>query len=338
MNESIKPTEIIFSQFEYAFSVIDKCTDDYIFIYDLINDNYTISDSAVKRFPLPSSKFENVSEALKNVIHPDDYNMIVDNIKGLINGTETKHNFEYRWKNLENDYIWISCHGQLVLDHNNKPAYLAGRISEIGSLKRADNLTGLLTDIQLTKDYNSYISKFGNIQGYLMRIEVVNLKHLCRRYGKSVGNYVLHILAKILESAVTNKARPYKYESSSFLIFDYSRGTVEDAKLTFENIRRAISKACEDLDYKIFFTVSAGIVEINSNVATEIEDLYKKAEFSIYHIQKKENNIAVFDEEEYNTYIRKLQIQENLRKSINNNFEGFELYYHQSTEMARRKL
>ena len=44
------------------------------------------------------------------------------------------------------------------------------------------------------------------------------------------------------------------------------------------------------------------------------------------------------DEEEYNTYIRKLQIQENLRKSINNNFEGFELYYHQSTEMARRKL
>ena len=77
MQSLLEPNELIYSQFEYAFSVIDKCTDDYIFILDLIYDCYSISSSAVKRFPLPAAKFNNVSSVLKNIIHPDDFDMII---------------------------------------------------------------------------------------------------------------------------------------------------------------------------------------------------------------------------------------------------------------------
>ena len=39
------------------------------------------------------------------------------------------------------------------------------------------------------------------------------------------------------------------------------------------------------------------------------------------------NNYVAYNEEVHNEYIKKLDIQEELRRSINNGFEGFEIYY-----------
>ena len=339
MNNLIKPNELIYSQFEYAFSIMDKCTDDYIFILDFAEDCYNISESAVKRFPLPCSKFKNVTNVLKNIIHPDDYSMIEENLKEIVEGKTELHNFEYRWKNKDGDYVWISCRGQVVLDKNGKAAYLAGRISEIGSLKRADNITGLLTDIQLNKDYKSYISKNKNAKGYLMRIKIDNFGELNRRYGKSGGNNVLRIVARILENSIANNERPYRYENSNFVIFNYNGGGIDEAKKTYENIRYAVETETENIDYKFFFTISAGVIEFSSEKHNDIEDLYKKSEFAIYLASKKgANNIEIFDKTEYVNYIKRLKIQENLRIDVKNNFEDFELYYQPIIENETKKL
>ncbi len=328
MQSLLEPNELIYSQFEYAFSVIDKCTDDYIFILDLIYDCYSISSSAVKRFPLPAAKFNNVSSVLKNIIHPDDFDMIINNLREIADGKTVDHNFEYRWLNVDGDYVWISCRGKVVFGKDGKPAYLAGRISEIGSRQRADNVTGLLTDVQLNEDYNSYILENGGISGYLMRIRIDNFGELNRRYGKSAGNDILRIVAKITEASLINSARSYRYENSSFVIFDYMGGGIKEATVIYESIRKKVEDAAEDFDYKIFFTVSAGIAEIFPNEALKINEIYKKTEFAVFcAVRKGKNSMVVFDDDEYNKYIRRLDIQENLRKDIKNNFKGFELYY-----------
>ncbi len=339
MNNLIKPEEIIYPQFEYAFSVIDKCTDDYIFILDFENDCYNISESAVERFPLPNSKFHHVTSTLKNIIHPDDFNMIEKNLEEISEGKTKQHNFEYRWKNTDGDYVWISCRGQVISDTKGLAAYLVGRISEIGSLKRADNITGLLTDIQLNRDYKLYTSKNKNISGYLMYIKIDNFGELNRRYGKSEGNNVLRIMARILEKSVVNNTRVYRYENSSFVLFNYQGDCANDAKSTYNNIRQAVERATEKIDYKLFFTVSAGVVEFSPNKTDKIDDIYKKAEFAIYSATKnKKNNIVIFSDEEYNNYIKRLKIQENLRIDIKNNFEDFELYYQPIISTRTKKL
>ena len=37
--------------YSHVFSVLGKCTDDYLFVLDLQNNRYMISDSATKIFP-----------------------------------------------------------------------------------------------------------------------------------------------------------------------------------------------------------------------------------------------------------------------------------------------
>lgn len=339
MKEKTGLDKIIFSQFEYALSVIEKCTDDYIFIMDFKNDIYSISEAALKRFPLPSAKFDNVTAVLKEIIYPTDYDMIAVNLDEISRGLTKEHNFEYRWKTKDGSYAWISCRGQVVPDENGNAEYLAGRISEIGALKIADNVTGLLTDVQLNKDYEKLLNSKKSFSGYLMQLKIDNFGELNRRYGKTTGDEILKIVAEITEGCISENDKLYRYVNSSFLLLNTDDGKTEDAKEIYCKIRKAIEKSLKDFDYKLFFTISAGIVEIERDNPLPLEELYKKAEFSIYKATKNErNNLLIFADSDYQNYIRQLEIQENLRENINQGFGGFELYYQPIIEAHTQEI
>ena len=42
-------------QIEKAIAILNPCMNDYIYVYDLIDDYYVISEHAVERFILPCS-------------------------------------------------------------------------------------------------------------------------------------------------------------------------------------------------------------------------------------------------------------------------------------------
>ena len=44
-------------QMEKAIEILNPCMNDYIYVYDLIDDYYVISGHAVDRFILPEDKF-----------------------------------------------------------------------------------------------------------------------------------------------------------------------------------------------------------------------------------------------------------------------------------------
>ena len=44
-------------QMEKAIEILNPCMNDYIYVYDLIDDYYVISGLAVDRFILPEDKF-----------------------------------------------------------------------------------------------------------------------------------------------------------------------------------------------------------------------------------------------------------------------------------------
>lgn len=328
MKEKSEPENLIYSQLAYALSIIEKCTDDYIFIMDLKDNKYTISEAALDRFPLPSAEFDNVSEVLKDIIYPPDFDIIAENLDDIAKGYTQEHNFEYRWLTKDGSYAWISCRGQVVCDKAGKAQYLVGRISEIGASKTADNVTGLLTDVQLNKAYQKMLSSKEAFSGYIMQLKIDNFGELNRRYSKSTGDEILKTVAEIIELSISSRDKAYRYVNSSFLILNTSGDTIECAKEIYSKIRKAIEKSLEEFDYKLFFTVSSGIVELKEDNPLSLEELYKKTEYAIYRATKNErNNLVVFDDNDYANYIRQLDIQENLREDINQGFGGFELYY-----------
>ena len=49
-------------------------------------------------FALECAEFENAGMRLKDVIYPDDYEAVFNNISDLQNGIIKKHDMEYRWR------------------------------------------------------------------------------------------------------------------------------------------------------------------------------------------------------------------------------------------------
>lgn len=168
------------ADWKYFLSIISKCTDDYLYIYDLSDDYAIYSSSITKDFELDVAEFSNAGRKLKDVIYPDDYEAVFNNISELQNGHISCHNMEYRWKSRKNGYVFISCRGQLV--RRNGINYMIGRVSEIGKKNRYDNVTGIYTDLILEDRYDDIVKSDGHT-GCIMQIGIDNFKEINEKYG-----------------------------------------------------------------------------------------------------------------------------------------------------------
>ena len=154
--------------YSHVFSVLGKCTDDYLFVLDLQNNRYMISDSATKIFPFEAPEMSNAFEALKSIVYPQDYPMLEQNLQDIITGQSTEHDMEYRWVGRNGKPVWISCRGQVVNDADGKPEFLIGRITDIGKKSKIDGVTGLYREHSL-KNQLRRMSEEDRLEGYLLQ-------------------------------------------------------------------------------------------------------------------------------------------------------------------------
>ena len=315
---------------EYLLSVlevIEQCTDDYMYFFDFETDYYAITERATKVFALKEGKFYNASVVLNNLFYPDDVQLINNDLEELKTGKKNIHNLEYRWLDKFGNPIWISCRGVIIND-NDKPRYMIGRISELGRQNRIDKVTGLYQSGVL-KDKLDFINEIGRYQAGLMIIGIDNFKGINEWHGTSVGDTVLSNTARFIENAVGGSGQVFRLDGDLFAVFSIESGLVsrDGFKNIYKQIRSSVDKFMEELSYQLFYTISAGSVIFDTKETT-IEDAVMKAKFALSRAKLLgKNSFVEYDEEEHNEYIKKLDIQEELRMSINNGFEGFELYY-----------
>ena len=172
-------------EMKYFLHLVGQSTDDYLYILDLTNDKAVYSKSITNVFALDSEEFSNATQELVKVVHPDDIDMLMNDIQDGMNGRKSSHNLEYRWKTVDGEYVAINCRGQYIISHG--AIYLIGRISEIGKQSRFDNNTGLYREIVLENVYNEY-AKTRNASGFIMLVGVDNFKEINEKYGAISGD------------------------------------------------------------------------------------------------------------------------------------------------------
>ncbi len=377
-------------------SFIDECTDDYIYIYDLSNDHAIYSKRVTDTFALECAEFENAGMRLKDVIYPDDYEAVFNNISDLQNGIIKKHDMEYRWRSKKNGYVWISCRGVLVRKNNIN--YMIGRVAEIGKKNRYDNITGLYTESVFEEEYNSCIrnethtgygmligidnfkeinekygsqavaeigkkNRYDNITGlytesvfeeeynscirnethtgYGMLIGIDNFKEINEKYGSQAGDEVLSMLSSVLlkeASAQSFKVYRMKGDEYAVLMLDVSGDIAENARQLYKQIRTYIDKTISDRGYAVFFNISAGACTFDSQ-SDSFKELSKKMRFALHSAKLNgKNRFEFYDEKEYAAYLKRLQIQDELRSCVNDNYKGFELFYQPIVNVATGKI
>ena len=120
-----------------------------------------------------------------------------------------------------------------------------------------------------------------------------------------MGNILLAGVAEAIAVCCKNRENVFRFHGDEFAVIlkEQPSCTTVDAKKLYKTIRRKIDSSIEKNGYHMFITISGGAASFNTQ-EDSYEDVLKNAKFALH-----------------------VSIQEELRKCVENDFKGFEVYY-----------
>ena len=218
---------ITMEQFQNTIEILNPCMDDYLYILDMKNDCYCISENAVERFDIPSSRFDHVSENLQKLTYPDDLALLMADLDQIEHHGKLFHNLQYRWRDREGKPIWINCRGRVINAQDGTPAFLVGCINEIGMKQKADNVSGLLREESLQKELGLHSGE--DMKGFLIRLGIDNFKEINENKGIEYGDMIIGKTAECIQSVLLPEQKLYRVVADEYAIVDLTGRTIEEA-------------------------------------------------------------------------------------------------------------
>lgn len=314
-------TGLTIEQICEAINILSPSMDDYIYIYDLVNDFYYISPMAVERFRLPANQFHNVNENLETVVYPPDWPELLLDLDKLTSGQKDSHNILYRWMSVDNDPIWINCRG-FVVRNENTSLYMIGCINEVGARQQADNVSGLLSITNLQNYFDTNRSA-----NYILRLGLDDFKEINEKLGSDYGDLILKRTAECMSSCLRPGQKLFRAVADEFIIIDLSQNSTEDAVEQYRKIRQSIDDFVTRNNYEVVYTISGGILTKEQLGSSSFSDAMKYSEFSLNEAKRRGKNCCyTFNHEDYNKFLRKRTLSQLLRRAVTHDFKGFEAY------------
>ena len=294
---------------------INRSTDDYLFIWDIhadirwffgdIDDHYNIRKNGSETNSTPD---------MMKIIYPADQTAVLKSLQQIASGEKDTHNMNYRWINRNGDKVWINCHGTVINDDQGCPHLMIGRVSEENLRHLYNPLTGLWNKNKLRQDLKAKLTIGG---GYLMLIDIDGLSAINLTHGREYGDHLLKEIGDLCEN-LERVETAYHVDHNNFaLILDTE--SQEETREVYEQIKETMSEKC---------TFTAGSVPIDKASFYDETQLLDSINMTLKKAKTISNNrIEFFSAEDLIQKIASLELLEELKLSVENGFEGYEVYY-----------
>lgn len=322
-----------------VLDIIQRASDSYFYVLDLRSDTMRVSPSAVKRFAFPAVYVEKCTAVLQQIVHPDDYEALSEDLAQCANGEKTIHHMEYRWYSRDKQVVWIECRGSVVISDDNH-YLLVGRVKELGKKAKADNVTGLRKEVRFREDIDQILSRNPQSIKYCMRIGIDNFKEINEKDGLDAGDDILHELADCIVGIVHQGVDIYRLVADEFMIVDACPEATDAAADIYRKIKNKVAEMVREKEYSGFYTISAGVLEQTEEfVGKKSEDILRLTEFALNEAKRNgRNQMALFERNAYNEYLKRLSIRKAIRLDIANDFHGFQVFYQPIVDANTYKL
>ena len=310
---------------EILFEIITECMDDYLYIFDLQNNTFEISQSAVKRFNISSNVLTDATNEVMKVVYGEDRRMLTKHLADVCAGKEKVHNLHYRWIDKEGMPVWINCRGIVIEDTEGNAEYLIGCLNETGNKRRADNVTGLLGGPEFLAYLQSQREPI--TKGFFMHIGIDDFGVINGSQGADYGNYILKSVADCMKECLSDKQRIYHLVADQYVIVDLEASLQEEAAKLKSKITDRLHDFIVSEHYEAVFSISVGVVDATT-FCEGVEECRKKFEFVLKQAKSMgKNGFYMFAQDDYEAFLRKGRIVAALRNAIVNNYNGFEVNY-----------
>ncbi|MBQ4523642.1 MAG: EAL domain-containing protein [Lachnospiraceae bacterium] len=333
-NNFVDPQNTGLSYYRTVLSLLSESTDDYIYIWVPETGSLFFDTSIQKNYGVSNKSIYQLEDYL-NIVYPPDVPSLIDDLTEVATGKKDYHEKEYRLVNKSGEKVWISCRGKVVYDETSNQHLMIGRISENALIQKADQLTGLLRTSQMEQNFSQFADM--NPHFFFVIVGLDNFKNINDKYGQTFGNKIIKSLAGLIEKNVPNPYHIYRLDGDKFGIYLPAQSR-NDLERFYETLKWDFSDYCHSIAENIYCTISLGASEYSSQ-STEYAELYKYAESALNHAKSSgKNTMVFFDWEIYENQLFQISIQEELQRSILDNFSGFSAYYQPQVDIHTNKI
>lgn len=294
---------------------INRSTDDYLFIWDINADTRWFFGDIDKHYDIRKNGSEtNSTPEMLRIIYPADSAAVLESLNQIAKGEKDTHNMDYRWINRNGDKVWINCHGTVVRDDENKPYIMIGRVSEENLRHLYNPLTSLWNKNKLRVDLKVYLEQS---KGYLMLLDIDSLAIINLTHGRDYGDKILKEVAELCENSEKVDAA-YHIDHNYFALVVNAQSEQEVGEI-YAHIKEEMLEKC---------TFTASVVPIDKTLFYDETQLLDSVNLTLKKAKDiSGNRIEFFSSEDLSHKISSLELLEELKQSVENNFEGFEVYY-----------
>ncbi|MFQ6860521.1 MAG: diguanylate cyclase domain-containing protein [Beduini sp.] len=310
---------------EHLYDALVESTDDYVYICNMKTGLFRYSPKMVKEFNLPGEVLKNAAAIWGSKVHPLDKELFLKSNQEIIDGRVSDHCVEYRAINRYHEWVWLRCKGKVIFDALGEPDLFAGIISNIGRKEKIDTLTGLFNKFALEEDLKQYIQATSEPLALLL-LNLDNFKSINQLRDHAFGDEVLKNAAQTICEAVPKEATVYKLDADEFavLLKNYSTQQIE---ALYNQIKAPFSHQQQHMNERYYCSISAGCAIYPENANVYI-NLFKYASYALETSKKNgKDQLNFFSDQIVFDHLRKLTLTEELRESVENNFEGFSLQF-----------
>ncbi|NLM42999.1 MAG: EAL domain-containing protein [Clostridiales bacterium] len=333
INEELK------QKYEIAIEATDS------FIWEIVINKGTInfSKNFVDLVGADAIKKENIYEIIKEIVHEEDRDKLINEIKKYQNEMIEEIDTQIRIIDKNNNIHWYLIRGKGIKNREGKINTLHGVLVEITRIKKQEQFIKFLADHDpLTGLYNR--RKFREIldneladnkKGALFLLDIDDFKNINDILGHVYGDELLRRFAKVINDMANENIVAFRFGGDEFLIL-----IKEEEFQQLVSFADRLVKALKDRIVVDYFennlTVSMGIVQFPNDGDT-IDELLIKADIAMYNAKKAgKNRYFLFDEQMKLNFNYKISIENMLRKALKK--EAFFIVYQPIVETRTGKV
>lgn len=294
---------------------INHSTNDYLFVWDIHADTRWFFGDIDKYYDVrKNGSATNSTEEMMEIIHPADRAAVLESLTQIAEGKKEIHNMDYRWINRNGEIVWINCQGRVICDDEKKTHIMIGRVSEENLRHLYNPLTSLWNKNKLRQDLKK---KLAVSKGYLLYLDIDGLTAINLTNGRAYGDELLKEIAEFCESHEQISVA-YHVDYNDFVLI-LNVDSEDEVKKVFQDIRDQMIEKC---------TFTASAVPIEQSLFLDETQLLDSLNMTLKKAKAISNDrIGFFATEDLSKKMASLALLDELKQSVEKNFEGFEVYY-----------
>jgi EAL domain-containing protein (putative c-di-GMP-specific phosphodiesterase class I) len=294
---------------------INQTTDDFLYMFDIPNNQLQFFGSIHRVFRVNDAEKEGRTlEEILSIVHPADRAALCSDVEKIRQGCLDVHNLNFRMFNIRGETVWVNSRGKVLHDENGMPQLMIGRLSEEALRHLYNPLTGLWNKTKLREDLTV---KLALGKGWLMLLGIPSLTGINLSRGRDFGDQLLCEVSDVLEQ-IDFIEESYHIDNNNFAVI-LRECAAETVEQIYEQVCREMQEKC---------SVIASVVPIDHTIFSGISQLIDSANITLQSaMQDVTGGVVFFSADEIAQKIKELTLLEELKESVQNNFEGFELYY-----------